>query len=128
MIAFIVRLASTKIGRGVIGAVIIGFFILTVIGGFKLWLASHDKALLSSYVLRSEKVAAEATAQEMERQRNAAQQATEEHRRRLEAAQAEQAKNEATLETEIRSYELLLSEKNRQCLVDDADREWLLRH
>jgi len=65
---------------------------------------------------------------EMERQRNAAAQATEEHRKRLEAAEAQSAKSEITREAEIRGYELLLSEKNRKCLADAADIDFLQRH
>ncbi|MFL5015387.1 MAG: hypothetical protein ACJ8EW_04185 [Rhizobium sp.] len=65
---------------------------------------------------------------EMERQRNAATQATEEHRRRLVAAEAAEQTAKDTLENEIQSYELQLSEKNRACAVTAADRQWLLRH
>lgn len=80
------------------------------------------------YVLVAEKTSAEARAAEMERQRNAASQATEEHRKRLEAAQASEQAAKDTLENEIRSYELILSEKNRACAVTAADRDWLLHH
>jgi len=80
------------------------------------------------YVLLAEKTAAEAKAEEMERQRNAAAQATEEHRKRLEAAQASEQAAKDTLEQEISSYERLLSEKNRACLVDREQRDWLLHH
>ncbi|NNH59437.1 hypothetical protein HLI01_22135 [Rhizobium laguerreae] len=82
----------------------------------------------AGYVLLAERTAAEAKAAEMERQRNAAAQATEEHRKRLEAAQAAEQAAKDTLEDEIRSYELQLSEKNRACAVTAADRQWLLRH
>ncbi|QIG74528.1 hypothetical protein EVC10_020 [Rhizobium phage RHph_Y25] len=82
----------------------------------------------AGYVLVAEKTAAEAKAAEMERQRNAAAQATEEHRKRLEAAQASEHAARDTLENEIRSYELQLSEKNRACALTAADRDWLLRH
>jgi hypothetical protein len=80
------------------------------------------------YVLVAEKTAAEARATEMERQRNAASQAVEDHRKRLEAAQAQEQAAKDTLENEIRSYELILSEKNRACAVTAADRDWLLHH
>jgi uncharacterized protein HemX len=96
--------------------------------GFRGWLHQHDQATLSGYVLLSEKTAAEAKAAEMVRQRNAAAQATEEHRKRLEAAQASEQAAKDTLETEIQSYELQLSEKNRACAVTAADRDWLLRN
>jgi hypothetical protein len=82
----------------------------------------------AGYVLLAERTAAEAKGAEMERQRNAAAQATEEHRKRLEAAQAAEQAAKDTLEDEIRSYELQLSEKNRACAVTAADRQWLLRH
>ncbi|MCW0014925.1 hypothetical protein [Rhizobium sp. BT-226] len=82
----------------------------------------------AGYVLLAEKTAAEAKAVEMERQRNAATQATEEHRKRLAAAEAAEQTAKDTLETEIQSYELQLSEKNRACAVTAADRDWLLRH
>ncbi|WP_261338273.1 hypothetical protein [Rhizobium leguminosarum] len=82
----------------------------------------------AGYVLLAEKSAAEAQAAEMERQRNAAAQATEEHRKRLAAASAAEQAARDTLETEIQSYELQLSEKNRACAVTAADRQWLLRH
>jgi uncharacterized protein YlxW (UPF0749 family) len=78
----------------------------------------------AGYVLLAERTAAEAKAAEMERQRNAAAQATEEHRKRLEAAQAARD----TLEQEISSYELQLSQKNRACLLDRSDRDFLLHH
>lgn len=82
----------------------------------------------AGYVLLAEKTAAEAKAAEMERQRNAAAQATEDHRKRLEAAQAAEQAAKDTLETEILSNELLLSEKNRKCLADAADVDFVLHH
>ncbi|MBY3228528.1 hypothetical protein [Rhizobium laguerreae] len=82
----------------------------------------------AGYVLLAEKTSAEAKAAEMERQRNAAAQATEEHRKRLAAAATAEQTAKDTLETEIKSYELQLSEKNRACAVTAADRDWLLRH
>ncbi|ASS55921.1 hypothetical protein [Rhizobium leguminosarum] len=89
---------------------------------------SAARAARAGYVLVAERTAAEAKAAEMERQRNAAAQATEEHRKRLEAAAAQSAKSEITREAEIRGYELLLSEKNRKCLADAADVDFLLHH
>jgi hypothetical protein len=64
----------------------------------------------------------------MERQRNAASQALDEHRKRLAAAEASEQAAKDTLETEIKAYELQLSEKNRACLIDDADRLFLQHH
>jgi hypothetical protein len=82
----------------------------------------------AGYILVAEKTAAEAQAAEMERQRNAAAKASEEHRKRLAAAEAAEQAAKDTLEIEIQSYELQLSEKNRACAVTAADRQWLLRH
>ncbi|MBY5900292.1 hypothetical protein HFO88_08095 [Rhizobium leguminosarum] len=82
----------------------------------------------AGYVLLAEKSAAEAQAAEMERLRNAAAWANEEHRKRLAAAEAAEQAARDTLEIEIQSYELQLSEKNRSCAVTAADRQWLLRH
>ncbi|MGR9274733.1 hypothetical protein ACU8KI_08985 [Rhizobium leguminosarum] len=82
----------------------------------------------AGYVLLAEKTAAEAKAAEMERQRNAAAQATEEHRKRLGAAESENLKSEITREAEIRGYELLLSESNRKCVADRADVDFIKRH
>lgn len=96
--------------------------------GFRVWLHQHDQATLSGYVLLSEKTAAEAKAAEMQRQRDAAAQVNEEDRKRLEAAKAELAKTEINREADIRGYELLLSEKNRKCLADAADVDFLQRH
>ncbi|WP_017993959.1 hypothetical protein [Rhizobium leguminosarum] len=115
---------ANPIGK-VVGAV--GLCVLAFIG-FRIWLAAHDANVRSGYVLLAEKTAAEAKAAEMERQRNAAAQATEEHRKRLAAAEASEQAAKDTLENEIRSYELQLSEKNRACAVTAADRDWLLRH
>ncbi|MBB4480075.1 hypothetical protein [Rhizobium etli] len=81
----------------------------------------------AGYVVLAEKVAAEAEAAEMARQREAAARAGEEHRKRLDAATAAEQAARDTLENEIRSYELELSQKNRACAVTAADRQWLLR-
>ncbi|CCM77136.1 hypothetical protein [Rhizobium mesoamericanum] len=102
--------------------------VLAAFLGFRLWLASHDTAILSGYVLLSEKTAAEAKAAEIERQRDAASQALDEHRKRLAAAEASQQAAKDTLESEIKAYELQLSEKNRACLADAADRDFILHH
>lgn len=80
------------------------------------------------YVLIAEKTAAEARATEMERQRNAASQAVEDHRKRLEAAQASEQAAKETLEHEIESYERSLSQSNRACTLSPDDRRWLLEH
>jgi hypothetical protein len=126
MWAILVGLAQTKIGRGIIGAAIIGFFIFTAFVSFKFWLASHDKQLLSRYVLLAEKTAAESRANEMERQRNAASLALEDHRKRLAASEAAEEHANARLEKEIAEYEKALSAAGRACSLDDLDRSFLL--
>ncbi|MGO7686288.1 hypothetical protein ACC696_16715 [Rhizobium ruizarguesonis] len=83
---------------------------------------------LEKMVSGYELAAAKAETAEMERQRNASAQASEEHRKRLAAAESAEQSAKDTLENEIRSYELQLSEKNRACAVTAADRDWLLRH
>ncbi|MBX5089338.1 hypothetical protein [Rhizobium lentis] len=116
-------LEGMKIALGIFAGVLIYHIYATFVG-----YPSAAREARQGYVLESEKTAAEAKAAELERQRDAAAQATEEHRKRLMASQmAEQAAKD-TLESEIRSYELQLSEKNRACAVTAADRDWLLRH
>ncbi|QIG67273.1 hypothetical protein EVB37_037 [Rhizobium phage RHph_TM3_3_3] len=112
-----------KLGAGVAAGLLL-YHVYAVTIGYP----SAAREARAGYVLLSEKTAAEAKAAEMERQRNAAAQATEEHRKRLEAAQASEQAAKETLEQEISSYELQLSEKNRACAITAADRDWLLRH
>ncbi|ANL02711.1 hypothetical protein [Rhizobium phage RHEph18] len=112
-----------KLGAGILAGLAL-YHLYAVSVGYP----SAAREARAGYVLVAEKTAAEARAAEMERQRNAAAQATEEHRKRLEAAQASEQAARDTLENEIRSYELQLSEKNRACAVTAADRDWLLKH
>ncbi|MGO8057181.1 hypothetical protein ACC716_03120 [Rhizobium johnstonii] len=116
-------LDTLKMGAGIAAGLMLYHLYAVSIG-----YPSAARQARAGYVLLAEKSAAEARAAEMERQRNAAAKAGEEHRKRLKAAEvAEQAARD-TLETEIQSYELQLSEKNRACAVTAADRQWLLRH
>ncbi|MDR9781577.1 hypothetical protein [Rhizobium redzepovicii] len=112
-----------KLGAGVAAGILL-YHVYAVAIGYP----SAAREARAGYVLLAEKTAADARAAEMERQRNAAAQATEEHRKRLEAAQTSEQAAKETLEQEIYSYELQLSEKNRACAVTAADRDWLLRH
>ncbi|ASR06910.1 hypothetical protein CHY08_07135 [Rhizobium leguminosarum bv. viciae] len=116
-------LDGIKLGAGVLAGLAIYHLYAVTIG-----YPSAAREARAGYVLLAEKTAAEAKAAEMERQRNAAAQATEEHRKRLEAAQAAEQAAKDTLESEIRSNELILSQKNRKCLADAADVEFLQRH
>ncbi len=108
MIAFF---TGTFIGRTL--AVMLA--LLAAFGVFRVWLSHHDATLLSGYVLRVEKTAAEARANELERQRNAATQALEEYRKRAAADALTQQKLEAQLEEAIR---------NDNSNPDDGDYKW----
>ncbi|MBY5439670.1 hypothetical protein [Rhizobium leguminosarum] len=116
-------LDTLKMGSGIAAGLMLYHLYAVSIG-----YPSAARQARAGYVLVAEKNAAEAQAAEMERQRNAAAEAGEEHRKRLAAASAAEQVARDTLETEIQSYELQLSEKNRACAVTAADRQWLLRH
>ncbi|MBX4884055.1 hypothetical protein HJA90_10715 [Rhizobium bangladeshense] len=116
-------LDGLKLGAGVaVGLMLYHLYAVAV--GYP----SAAREARAGYVLLAEKTAAEAIAAKMERERNIALQVTEEHRKRLVAAEVSEQAAKDNLENEIRSYELQLSEKNRACAVTAADREWLLRH
>jgi uncharacterized membrane protein YdbT with pleckstrin-like domain len=116
-------LDALKLGAGIAAGLMLYHLYAVSIG-----YPSAAREARAGYVLIAERTAAEARAAEMERQRNAAAQATEEHRKRLEAAQASEQAAKDTLETEIRSNELILSQKNRACIADSDDRTFILRH
>ncbi|OHV23864.1 hypothetical protein EOS93_28250 [Rhizobium sp. RMa-01] len=116
-------LDTLKMGAGIAAGLVLYHLYAVSIG-----YPSAARQARAGYVILAEKSAADARAAEMERQRNAASQAIEEHRKRLAAAEASEQAARDTLETEIQSYELQLSEKNRACAVTAADRQWLLRH
>ncbi|MBX5269646.1 hypothetical protein HJB99_13320 [Rhizobium sp. NLR17b] len=116
-------LDALKMGAGIAAGLAIYHLYAVSIG-----YPSAARQARAGYVLMSEKTAADARAAEMERQRNAASLASEEHRKRLMAAEATEQAASDTLETEIQSYERQLSQKNRACAVTAADRDWLLRH
>jgi hypothetical protein len=116
-------LDGLKLGAGVLAGLAIYHLYAVTIG-----YPSAAREARAGYVLLAEKTTAEAKAAEMERQRNAAAQATEEHRKRLEAAESEITKSEITREAEIRGYELILSQKNRQCVADRDDVDFFNHH
>ncbi|WP_246668853.1 hypothetical protein [Agrobacterium rosae] len=105
----------------------ISAFILLLIAfiGFRIWLTAHDDALLSGYVLLSEKTAAEAKVTELERQRNAAAQAVEEYRKRATVDALTQQKLEAQLEQAIKDDNQNIDDGDYRW--SDADRLWLCR-
>lgn len=114
-------LPTTIIGR----AIALVLIVLSLYGGFRLWLHTHDSALLKGYVLLSEKTAAEAKANEMERQRNAATQTLEEYRKRAVADALIQQKLEAQLEEAIRDDNQNMDDGDYRW--GDADRLWLCK-
>lgn len=116
-------LDTLKLGAGIAAGLMLYHLYAVSIG-----YPSAAREARAGYIMLAEKSAADARATEMERQRNVAFQATEEHRKRLMAAEAAEQAAKDTLEIEIQSYELQLSEKNRACAVTAADRQWLLRH
>jgi len=120
MIAFLL----SPIGK-IVGA--IGFVILIVIS-FNLWLSAHDKAMLSGYVLASEKAAATAKANEMERQAKAATDALAKANARTVEAIKAKAQTSAELDREIADYEKRLANAKRDCLFDDGDVDAIMRH
>lgn len=79
------------------------------------------------YVVLSEKIAAEAEAAELRRQRDASSQSLEEHRKRLAVAQASEEQANGRLEKEIAQNEIALDAAGRSCRVDPADLQWLLK-
>jgi|GEM_PF-2019432 len=125
------RLSKSQAGRAVMSALgIVAIAVMAVIG-FRLWLAAHDAEITrkarEDYVELAEKTALERRLKEIERQRNAAAQAFEEHRRRLAAAERLDRQQTETREREIMAYEIRLSQANRQCLLDDDDLDFLRR-
>ena len=116
-------LETLKMGAGIAAGLMLYHLYAVAIG-----YPSAAREARAGYIMLAEKTTAEAKAAEMERQRDAAAEATEEHRKRLKAAEASEQAARDTLEIEIQSYELQLSEKNRACAVTAADRQWLLRH
>lgn len=127
MTAIITWLLTSKIGRILLGGlVIIGAFF-----AFRAWLAWHDsnvaEAAKNGYVLLAEKTAAEANAAEIQRQLDAAKQSLATFQKRLEAETAQDKIDDQKREDSIRSYELLLSEANRRCTATDDDVRFITR-
>lgn len=121
MMAVITWLLSSKLGRVILGGVaLVGAFF-----AFKVWLAAHDTSVASQarsgYVLLAEKTTAEAKVAEIQRQLEAAKQSLASFQKRLDADTAQDKIDDQKREAEIKSYELLLSEANRRCAVDEND-------
>lgn len=121
MTAIISWLLTSKLGCIGIGAVIV----VGALFAFKAWLAIHDSNVASAakqgYVLIAEKTAAEAKAAEIQRQLEAARVSLASFQKRLEADAVKGREDDQKREQEIASYELLLSEANRRCAIDEND-------
>lgn len=83
------------------------------------------RAALKNYVLKVELTAAEARLAETQRQRNVAAQALRDFRERITVMEAQDAADRERHEQEIADYEKALATRNRSCLLDDADIQWL---
>ena len=79
----------------------------------------------SGYVEFAEKTTAEAKAAEMERQRNVASQTLADAAKRQAADEIAQQARDTETDVAISDYEKKFAVANRQCLVDDADRQFM---
>jgi hypothetical protein len=118
-------LLTTKTGRVISACILLVIAFIIAFVGFRIWLAAHDDALLTGYVLLSEKTAAEAKVTELERQRNAAALALEEYRKRAVSDALTQQKLEAQLEQAIKDDNQNVDDGDYRW--SDADRLWLCR-
>lgn len=125
MFAMVIAAWQSRFGRPLI--ILIGAVALfwSAVG----WLTLHDAAVArqarAGYVLLAEKTAAQARADELQRQVTAGAQALEEHRKRLLAAELEDQQQTAEREQEILAYEALLSQANRRCALSADDLRFL---
>lgn len=114
MIAFL----FSPLGKIAGGALLI----VALIAGGKLWLISHDHAVLQGYVLLSEKTAADAKAAKEAHDKQAAQQALEESRKR--ELSATQAKDQARADLQKR----IAADNDSGCTWTSDDDSFQLRH
>jgi uncharacterized membrane protein len=112
-----------KLGAGVAAGLMV-YHLYAVVVGYP----SAAREARAGYVVLAEKTAAEAKAAEMERQMNAAQGALASFQKNLDAARQSEQQAKDTLENELSAFQLQLSEKNRQCLADSADLDFIRRH
>jgi hypothetical protein len=124
MIAFFL----SPIGRYVGGFLVV----LVAIGGAALvihrWLADHDAAVIAAQAALYEKTAVEARAGEEKRQADAVNAAVAAYQRRLAESQAAETQAETEREQGIADYETRLAALKRQCLANDDDVDFILRH
>lgn len=121
MWAVLAWLAGSKIGRIILGVGIIAFFIFS----FRVWLTWHDasvaKQARAGYVLLSEKLAAEALANEFRRQLTLAQQLREQADR-----EAEQLEIKAQ-ERRDADEKAIAEDKDAGAVVGSDDLDWISR-
>lgn len=123
MLAFL----ATPIGKWV-GSLIGGaLLLLAIAGGFRWWLHEHDKALLSGYVLQSEKTAAEAKASEMERQARANKIVADAYQVQYRNQLQKDDLADAQAEQERKAHAADNIAKGRDDGLDDSDIQFLLR-
>ncbi|MRG53985.1 hypothetical protein GF108_00095 [Phyllobacterium sp. SYP-B3895] len=79
------------------------------------------------YVAEAQATAAEAKADKIERERRADQIVIDAYQVKLKNTRAAEAEKVEQHETKIADYEAKLKAAGRSCLVDDADRNWLLK-
>lgn len=94
-------LLATPIGRWAASIVGAGLLILTLVGGFRWWLHEHDTALLSGFVLKSEKDASDAKVKKLERDLLLGQQIREQADKAAEELDIESQKRQAADEAAI---------------------------
>lgn len=91
--------------------------------------ANAVEAATERLVHEAERKAQQAETAERLRQTQAAAIALEDYRRKLEAERTAQAQVQDKLEQEIADHEREIKALGRSCaVIDDADRDWLLRH
>jgi hypothetical protein len=118
MIAF---LLSTQVGRLITGAI----GIVALIGLAYVWLLSHDARVAAEarqgYVILAEKTAAEAKANELQRQINAATGAQQSLQQQIQKDAVDDAAREKDRDARILEMEARLSQANRRCSLSRDD-------
>jgi hypothetical protein len=129
MIAFLLSTQTGRLVASLAGGVAL---CVTAYFGFTIWLAAHDRSVANEarqgYVLLAEKTAAEARANELQRQLSAADSAKQSLLEQITKDTAEDAQREKDREQRIFEYEVRLSQANRRCTLDRSDLDAILRN
>lgn len=99
MLAFL----ATPIGRGIAYIASAALLTAAIVGGFRWWLADHDKALLSGYVLQSEKAASDALVKKLQAEILLGQQIREQADKAAEQLDIDSQKRQAADEAAIKT-------------------------